>query len=49
MCIYVTILKELSNEFGINIPRSLPYEGGNWGFYYLSILCGCKCKCRRNM
>ena len=28
---YKTTLK-ISNEFGKNIPKSLPYEGGPWGF-----------------
>jgi hypothetical protein len=27
-----TTLKVISNEFGKNIPKSLPYEGGPWGF-----------------
>jgi hypothetical protein len=27
-----TIIKELSNEFGENIPKSLCYEGGQLGF-----------------
>ena len=30
--IYNTTIKQLSNEFGKNIPRFLPYEGGNLGF-----------------
>ena len=29
---YKTTLKVLSNEFGKNIPKSLPYEGGPLGF-----------------
>jgi len=29
---YKTTLKVISNEFGKNIPRSLPYEGGPSGF-----------------
>lgn len=29
---YKTTLKVISNEFGKNIPKSLPYEGGPWGF-----------------
>jgi hypothetical protein len=27
-----TTLKVISNEFGKNIPKSLPYEGGSLGF-----------------
>ena len=27
-----TTLKVISNEFGKNIPKSLPYEGGPFGF-----------------
>jgi hypothetical protein len=27
-----TAIKQLSNEFGKNIPRFLPYEGGRFGF-----------------
>jgi len=27
-----TTLKVITNEFGKNIPKSLPYEGGPWGF-----------------
>ena len=30
--IYETAIKQLSNEFGKNIPRFLPYEGGKMGF-----------------
>ena len=30
--IYETAMKELSNEFGKNIPKSLPFEGGTLGF-----------------
>lgn len=29
---YKTLLTEISNEFGKNIPRSLPFEGGTMGF-----------------
>jgi hypothetical protein len=29
---YESMLKKLSNEFGKNIPKSLPYEGGPIGF-----------------
>jgi len=29
---YDSTLKAISNEFGKNIPRSLPYEGGTLGF-----------------
>jgi hypothetical protein len=29
---YTTTLKVISKEFGKNIPKSLPYEGGPWGF-----------------
>ena len=29
---YKTTLKAISNEFGKNIPKSLPYEGGPLGF-----------------
>jgi hypothetical protein len=29
---YKTTLKKISNEFGKNIPQSLPYEGGSVGF-----------------
>ena len=29
---YETILKGISNEFGNNIPHSLPFEGGTIGF-----------------
>ena len=28
---YKNILKVITNEFGKNIPRSLPYMGGPWG------------------
>jgi hypothetical protein len=30
--IYTTAIKQLSNEFGKNIPRFSPYEGGKMGF-----------------
>jgi len=30
--IYKIAIKQLSNEFGKNIPRFLPYEGGRMGF-----------------
>jgi len=30
--IYKTAIKQLSNEFGKNIPRFSPYEGGKMGF-----------------
>ena len=30
--IYTNAIKELSKEFGKNIPRFLPYEGGKMGF-----------------
>jgi hypothetical protein len=30
--IYKTEIKQLSNEFGKNIPRFSPYEGGKMGF-----------------
>lgn len=30
--IYQDAIKQLSNEFGKNIPRFLPYEGGKMGF-----------------
>ena len=30
--IYKTAIKQLSNEFGKNIPRFSPYEGGRFGF-----------------
>ena len=30
---YKTILTVISNEFGTNIPRSLPFEGGKMGFF----------------
>ena len=30
--IYKIAIKQLSNEFGKNIPRFSPYEGGNIGF-----------------
>ena len=29
---YKNTLKVITNEFGKNIPKSLPYEGGPWGF-----------------
>jgi hypothetical protein len=29
---YKTTLKVITNEFGKNIPKSLPYEGGPLGF-----------------
>lgn len=29
---YKTTLKLISNDFGKNIPKSLPYEGGPFGF-----------------
>ena len=29
---YKTTLKAISNDFGKNIPKSLPYEGGPFGF-----------------
>jgi hypothetical protein len=29
---YKTTLKRISNDFGKNIPKSLPYEGGSVGF-----------------
>lgn len=29
---YKSTLKAITNEFGKNIPRSLPYEGGPLGF-----------------
>ena len=29
---YKTTLKVITHEFGKNIPKSLPYEGGPWGF-----------------
>jgi hypothetical protein len=29
---YETILKGISNDFGKNIPRSLPFDGGTMGF-----------------
>lgn len=29
---YKTTLKTITNEFGKNIPKSLPYEGGPMGF-----------------
>lgn len=29
---YKNTLKVISNEFGKNIPKSLPYEGGPFGF-----------------
>lgn len=30
--LYKNTLKVISNEFGKNIPKSLPYEGGPFGF-----------------
>ena len=30
--IYETAMKELSNEFGKNIPKSLQFDGGTLGF-----------------
>jgi hypothetical protein len=33
---FETTIKELSNNFGDNIPNSLPFEGGK--FYYISHL-----------
>ena len=30
--IYKIAIKQLSNEFGKNIPRFSPYEGGRMGF-----------------
>ena len=30
--IYKTAIKQLSNEFGKNIPQFSPYEGGKMGF-----------------
>ena len=30
--IYKIAMKELSSEFGKNIPKSLPFEGGTLGF-----------------
>jgi len=29
---YKTTLNKISNDFGKNIPKSLPYEGGSVGF-----------------
>ena len=29
---YKTTLKSITKDFGANIPKSLPHEGGPWGF-----------------
>jgi hypothetical protein len=30
--IYETAMKEISNEFGMNVPKSLQFDGGTLGF-----------------